>query len=420
MPAAPPAPPAPIPPPAPAPALTPSPSPAPAPTPSPEPKGDESFEGAFRELDGLDDGKPVAESPKAKKEKAKVIPPPEPKPSDPTPIPSAEPAEPAEPVSEKEPSTIQDLRKAFREGKKTIKDLQGKLTSNEEQLTAARKAPAGAEQLKPLQDEIASLKARNEQVEQLLEYTDFAKSQKFQKDFATPYNEAWQKAIGEITQFQIKYDGPDGEVSRKATPEDIMALASAPLDQVDVLAEAWFGRAAHRVIRHVEKIKDLAEAQHKALADAQKNSGERMKERQTSTLAAAKKSQDAYEGTTNQIATKYPKWFAEDKTDPEGTTLFTKGLEYVDSVFKPNGNPLPGEQRASRLAIIRMKAANHDRLARQNKTLRTDLAEAHKTIAEYEGSAPPAGGGKEARGKGGKSYLESANDEIDSLDKPQL
>lgn len=89
---------------------------------------------------------------------------------------------------------------------------------------------------------------------------------------------------------------------------------------------------------------------------------------------------------------KYPKWFAPDETDPQGNDILKKGYEYADTVFSPNGAQLTPEQKAGRLAVIRAKAANHDRLAAKNKSFAARIAELEAKLAEFEKSEPTTDG----------------------------
>lgn len=393
-----------------------------------EPGEGEAFAGAFEELTALDKAGGASPPPAAKgkkKEGSEVVPPKAgdkggkageaaPKPGEK----AGEKAGEVTPPEEAEPKSVPELRTAYKKVKDARQEIQGKLTAAEARIKELESgAGAGGAEIKPLQDQLEALKKRNAQLEEQIEYTDFAQSDKFKKEYAEPYAKAWAKAIAEITQLTITYQNEEGQnVSRKATDKDLLALANAPLDQIDELAEAWFGRSAARVIRHVEKVRDLADAQNSALEEARTKSGERLKERGETNKAFASKVHAAYEGAKADLAKRFPKWFAHDETDKEGNALWDKGLAYNESVFASNGKLTP-EQKATRLAVVQFKAANHDRLARRLKIAMKDLADAQAALAEYEKSGDPGKAGERGGGGGSATFLEDANKELEALDK---
>lgn len=387
----------------------------------------EAFAGAFEELAALDAAGGAAPPPKGKKkEGAEVVPPkpgdkPAPKPGETPPKPGEKAGAAAPPPDDVEPKSVPELRTAYKKVKEARQELHGKLTAAEARIKELEAGGGkGEADLKPLQDQLEALKQRNAKLEEQIEYTDFSQSEKFKKEYAEPYAKAWAKAIAEVTQLTISYQDEAGhDITRKATDKDLLALANAPLDQVDELAEAWFGRSAARVIRHVERVRDLADAQNTALEEAKSKAGERLKERGETTKAFASKVNAAYEGAKADLAKKFPKWFAHDETDQEGNALWDKGLEFNQSVFASNGKLTP-EQKAARLAVVQFKAANHDRLARRLKMAMKDLADAQAALAEYEKSGEPGKPGERAAAGGEKGYLESAFKELESLDNKKL
>ena len=177
-----------------------------------------------------------------------------------------------------------------------------------------------------------------------------------------------------------------------------------------------FGRSAARVIRHVERIRDLAEAQEKAIADAKTSGSEREKSWKVQQEQRNARVSTILQKTNADLATKYPKWFGHEDTDAEGNAVFDKGMDYVDKVF--SGDPsLPEEQRISRMAVIRNKAANHDRLALHLKNANSQIAELKASLAAYESSEPPTGKAAEASTAKTGNWEADANAEIDAMDK---
>lgn len=403
--------------PAPAPAASPSPAPGSSPpsAPAPDTSGDDN---PYAELDRLnaEDEKPrtPARDPKGKfvKPEAKPEPKPEAKPGQvkPTgteqqPKPEVKPA-----GGEQAPARTAELRARYDEFKAKVADLEPKLTAAQARIAELEAATASA---KPDTAKMEALQKENEALRDEIRYVNYTKHPDFVTKHQKPYQEAWNKAVSEITQLTIETEGGK---TRKGTANDLLSLAQAPLDQIDELAEEWFGKAAPRVIRHVEKVRELAEAQEAALENARKDAEEHEK-----TTAEQRKTQDAavakaYSEANTDLVKKYPRWFAPMEGDAPGNELLQKGFAYADSVFGPNGN-LTGEQKARRLAVIRSKAANHDRLAARLKASSARIAELEKALAEYENSEPGSGDARSTDGSSGKGFIEDANAELDALDK---
>lgn len=329
------------------------------------------------------------------------------------------PTEPEKPVEEPKPGTMRALGKAYDEKIKLINhELQPKIQSLESKVkeyeSKLEQLSKSQPDVKPWQEKLAAIEKENQQLREVVRFADYKKSPEFKEKYEQPYQEYWAKAVSEVTQLTLTTE--DGQV-RKATANDLLALANAPLDQLDDLAAQWFPKSAPRVIRHVEKIRDLAEAQDKALQEAQKGAGEY----QTKQSEAAKKATEsfnlAYQGANNELTTKYPKYFAPDDTDPKGNEILKKGFEYADSVFSANGNLTP-EQKAGRLAVVRAKAANHDRLVARLKTREAELAEARAELAKYEQSEPPTDeAGNPSEITGPRDFMTEDEAELRKLDR---
>ncbi len=122
---------------------------------------------------------------------------------------------------------------------------------------------------------------------------------------------------------------------------------------------------------------------------------------------------------------KYPKWFAPDEADPQGNELLKKGFDYTATVFdnKPdtiNGEnrPLTPVEKVKRLAVIKAKAANHDRLVARLKAEQKARAEAESKVAEYESSEPPTDdAGSPSRTRNGGDFMSDVEAEIRKLDR---
>ncbi len=331
------------------------------------------------------------------------------------------------PVEEPKPSNIRALGKAYDEVKKKvsseylpkIQSLEAKTKEYERTIEEMRK---GAPDLKPVHEKMTALEKENQQLREVVRFADYRKSPEFTEKYERPYNEAWSKAVSEVTQLTLSME--DGTV-RKATANDLLALANAPLDQLDDLAAQWFPKSSPRVIRHVEKIRDLAEQQDKALEEAKKGAGEFQTKRTIEQQAHDAEIAKAYTEVGAQLATKYPKWFAPDETDPQGNELLRKGFDYAGTVFDNKPDTINGENRVltpvekvKRLAVIKAKAANHDRLVARLKAEQKRATELEAKLAEYEQSEPPTdGAGSPSGTRNGGDWQSEVEAELRKLDR---
>lgn len=336
-------------------------------------------------------------------------------------------AEPEKPADEPKPGTMRALGKAHDAKVKEINEvlrpkiqsLESKVQEYEKTITELRtKQP----DLKPVQEKMAAVEKENAALREEIRFANYKKHPEFTEKYEKPYNEAWARAVHEISQLPIETE--DGTV-RRANEKDILSLANAPLDQLDIRAEKEFGRSSARVIRHIEKIKDLAEAQDKALEDAKKGSTEfeskRTLEKQTQDAEISK----TYSETSTELVKKYPKWFAPDEADPAGNELLRKGFDYSAGVFENtpvlvNGEtrPLTAVEKVKRLAVIKAKAANHDRLVSRLKSRDARIAELETELKGYTESEPPAGtAGDKPSGTKPGGFMDDVEAELRKLDK---
>lgn len=324
-----------------------------------------------------------------------------------------------------EPVKIVDLRNSYRALKKQIKEqfkpevakLQAKVKELEEGSGATQELTAKMEQIQK----------RNKELEDQISFVDYSKSEHFQTNFVKPYNDAYYRAVSDFSQLRVRIpDGTDPETGetkfkfRPADDKDLIKLANMSLAEMDDEAEAMFGKSAPRVIRHVEKVRDLAIAQQQALDDAAKNAEARRTEMANTQKLNSTKGREMFEAERKRLVEKYPKFFAKDEADPEGNELLDKGISMANRIFMrtPENTPKTAEEAVRLHALAYQKIANHDRLARKFKQARARVAELEKALAEYEDSEPKGGKAGEAGKAGGiLDAMADANAELDSLDK---
>ena len=322
------------------------------------------------------------------------------------------------------PMKAATLRQAFDDLKKEKREvLEPKIQQLESKLKELESN--GGQVPRQVMEKMTAIEKRNAELESHIEFLDFQKSNTFKTKYQQPYSEAYFKAVSDFQQLTVRVPGPDvGEdgqpiyVTRPATDKDLLYLANLDLSQMDEQAEAMFGKSAPRVIRHVERVRELAEAQDKAIHEAQTKSGEVSKTRKFQMQQFQQQQHALWETYNNAIAQKFPEVFGPAEGDNEGNALLKRGFEEADRLFAPapDAKPMSTEERIQFHAKLRNKIANHDRLFRRLKTVQAELDEARASLAEYEKSEPAAGRGG-APGAPTKGFMEEVDAELEKMDK---
>lgn len=323
------------------------------------------------------------------------------------------PAEPPEPVK------INDLRTAYGDLKKKVREEYEPKLQHVATLEARVKELEGTNppEVSVLQEKLTQAEKRRDELEEKIAFFDYRQSKDFLENFQKPYVAAWARARKDLAQISVEL--PNGEF-RAATDEDLVELANMPLGKAQVEANKKFGDLADAVMRHRERILDLAEKQDEALEKAQQKAAERAKLGPVEAKARNERVQKDWTEANSAVVTKWPNMFGKRDDDTEGNALLDKGLALADRLFSPTPDNAPKDEAdALRLhAVLRQKIANHDRLALWLKKANTRIKELETNLAEYERSNPNGGlGGRPGGGGGTGDYLEDANAELDALDK---
>jgi hypothetical protein len=328
-----------------------------------------------------------------------------------------------------------DLREAY-EGlrARTETELEPEVTRLRSRVAELEKGTAAP---KEVQDRLAAAEKRAAELEQHIRYVDYAKSQEYQDKFWKPYVKAWSDATRELKGLTMQVQGEDGRPTvREVTDADLQYFASLDPAARRTEINRLFPEDKEEVKRHINEISRLFDASQTALAEARKQAETQSKTAtETQRQAAAARAQ-TWKSTNEGLATKYPAWFAPTEGDAEGNALLDRGRALADLVFSPGdlkrehldllpkafaetiraGKPFTQEQLVRMHAIIRNKAANHDRLARKLTLAQTRVAELEESLKQYEASGPD--GGRPARGGKGKTdFLGEANAELDAIDR---
>lgn len=324
------------------------------------------------------------------------------------------------------PSRVKDLRNAYETLTKRVKE------EYEPELNTLRSKIKEYEsrqsETKPLTQEIERLKSELNQHRDRLKRYDVTADEAYQTNFVKPFTEAYGLALNDFNQMRVRIpDGQDdlGEPKfkyRAATADDLMKLASMPLDELDDEADRMFGKGAHRAIRHVEQVRDLARKQEREkerlIAEHDKN----QQLQQVQTREQQETRNKAWLAENKTLAKKFPKWFAPIEGDKEGNALFEKGLAEVDRLFSPKPETAPKsiEEAVKLHARIRNKAANHDRAIHRLVQAKKRVKELETKLAEYEESEPKSERAGQPRTKSPGRWDENIAAEIAALDRPGI
>jgi hypothetical protein len=337
--------------------------------------------------------------------------------------------EPAKPADEPKPGTMRALGKAYDALKKErdevlqpeLQSLRAAKAEHERAITELRSRQPD---VAPLQAQLKSLQAENARLQETVQYTAYKESKEYLDTYRKPLDDEWASTAQDIDGFMVEL--ADGS-SRPVTTSDIMRLGDASLNgkQRQDLAREWFGDSAAAILTHVNNLRHLSVKEAAAVADAKTKAKDRQ-----SQMSLARMQHDTalgaeYAKSQTELAAKYPKWFGTDPADAPGNELLTKGFQYADAVFanapvkQENGQmaPLTPQQRVKRLAVIRAKAANHDRLAARVKARNARIAELEADLAEYEKSGGGTGTAGEPGRNGTKDFMGTIEDEIKALER---
>lgn len=299
--------------------------------PAPEPTGEHSewLDQVDAELDSLDDGKPADQKPPKEGKPAEPVKPPGAKPAEDA-KPGEKPVKPVEPTEPQRPVKAAELRVAYdnlkKEKKEVLEPKIQQLESRIKELETTTPPDTAA-----LTEKLAKTEARNKELEEHISFVDYSKSAEFHEKYQKPYTEAWTRAVSDFSQLTVTV----GDDTRQGTADDLLYLANLPLSEMDAKAEEMFGRSAARVLRHVEKVRELSDAQNRALADAEKKGGEWQKNRTTQILQAHEQNQKLWKQYNGEIAARFPKMFGPIDGEQRGNELLAKGFSEADRLFAP-------------------------------------------------------------------------------------
>lgn len=318
-----------------------------------------------------------------------------------------------------------DLKEKHQAMEKRVAEYEAKVKDYE-----SRKPEEAAAVMQKLE---AAEKRRNE-LEDHMRYVDYTKSSEFRDKYQKPYEEAWAKAVAELNEITV--EGENGAV-RQATASDLLHISNLPLGEARKVARELFGESADDVMAHRRKIRELSDAQNKALEDAKTMAADREKMQVVEQQSRQASLTKAWENANSFLKDKFPKAFEVDEADPDDKQAHTRGFALADLLY--NGpekltpeqvealpqmfkdavaakRPLNQSENTKLHALARVKMANEPRLAMRLKKANSKIAELEKSLKAYEKSEPKGGTGGTAP-ETPSGWQDDVNREIDSLDE---
>ncbi len=298
--------------------------------------------------------------------------------------------------------------KMYEAEKKRAADLEARLAEREKQSLAPEK-------LKEVEDRLTAADQRRAELEQEIQFVNFQKSEKFQNEYQKPYEQAWNKAMTDLSEITVEDPGT-GDM-RALSGADILELVNLPLREAKALADEKFGDFASEVMGHRKDIRNLFEKQSQAIEEARKNGAEYFKKQQETHQQEFGKVTEEVKKTwaeANQSALsdeKYGVHFKPVEGDAEGNQRLSKGFELADRAFSEN--PLapgltPDQRRAivQRHAAVRNRCAAFGRTAYQLTQAQKQIADLNAKLATFQKADPETGGSNPAAApvKGGSAW----------------
>lgn len=317
-----------------------------------------------------------------------------------SPPPSGSPeAPPAEGTAPTAPAT--EAKKEKVNPWKLVDQYKGQLAKLEKEVADAKSATLPDNLKKEYLTQIEQLQNRNTQLEDEMRFVNYEQSTDFQDKYQKPYVRKFESIMERLSGAKIKDE--EGN-ARPVTPEDVLAVVSAPLDEAYAIAEQKFGRAADWVVQRGEELRSLWNERESALKEAKTKGAERAKRQQEMTVKQMNEMKDFVSSTWNRVNQsilkdeKWSKYFSPVEGDQDGNQSLSKGFELVDRAFSesPNAPGLSNEQRAAiiqRHAAVRNRAAAAGRLIKWNQKLESKIAALEAELGKFKSTTPPAGGG---------------------------
>ena len=275
---------------------------------------------------------------------------------------------------------------------KTRRELQEKLTANENRLkeleSKSSGSPADVKRIKELEERSAKLEKDLEEREQRILQTDYRSSKEFREKYELKGQRAYKQAIDDVKRLKVKQTDESGtETLRPATEEDFAALRSLPPFEQDQKINEMFGTSAWRVSNHMRSLENLEQEANEALASAKTKAEESRRnfEKQSGERNAEFKAHS--DRAIEELQKAHANFFAPDPANPEATAALERGLKFVDD-SAADGAKMSPKDLAETTAMIRFLAGSAPRLMTEVNQLKAQIAAKDEELAKYRKSSP--------------------------------
>ncbi len=258
---------------------------------------------------------------------------------------------------------------------------------------------------KEVVEKLSAIEKRNQELEQHMQFLDYSKSKDYVDKYQKPYEEAWTRAITGLKGLKVNFgvDEKTGqEMSRDLTPQDIAALANMDPSAARLEIKNRFPDDIAEVRGYIDKIRDLAEAQHKALEEQKTKGGEWQNHVGQQVRAMQEANSKLWKQYSDESIAKH-EFLRPVEGDDERNSKLEKAAAFVTEALsaRPNDPNLTEQQRADvikRHVALRNRAIAYSVLMHENKALKAALAEKEQALKAYGDSAPTDGEGKGKQG----------------------
>lgn len=223
----------------------------------------------------------------------------------------------------------------------------------------------------------------------------YERSAEFKKQFKDPWENTLKDTIRVVTQLNITND--EGE-SRKATDADFAKVANAHISERATIAQQLFGPNALLVLNRIDRLESITEASTQAIREHRDQYEVKQKDEQTKWQSEQKAYLEHRDHSRQELVEKYPKFFAEDPEDVEGSEALKKGFEFVDDALT-RAESMSTEERAAHSEVVRARAGWFLRGHRQITKLSKENESLKAELAKYRASEPGGGEQGDARGE---------------------
>ena len=351
-------------------------------------------------------GRPIPQTPEerpgAQVETAE--PPPETAPDE-APAPETQPGESGTPPEKPPRTTTEAPPSESPKGKKVspwklVDEYKAKLAAAEQRaIESESKLLPEADRAK-VEERVKSIEARNAELEDHIKYVDYTRSKEFQDKFEAPYEDAWNRQMGNLKDISVPLENG---ASRPFSPEDLLSLVNMERGQARKVAEELFGSDAQDVLAARLECRRLWDERERGLAEAKKSGSERVSKAQQQYKAAKEAVAKTVKETWDQVnhaITEDPEigaFFKPREGDADWNQRLAKGFELVDHAFNqdPRDPKLTPEQRAAvvkRHAAVRNRAASWGAMRHELTRVQAKLEAAEKQLKGYKGSTPGTAG----------------------------